>query len=348
MKSLFHLFLLAIPFGLFSQSTLPLIEDEKEWSCYGDYFFLNVKYRMGEDTLINNKLFKKVLAHGSEIPYNFDVNQAQYKSAIREENGVISVVEKNFIAEHILYNFNKETGDTIRFYRPIGDFNQGVLPNYSIGKVYKTDYITIQGVNRKRLFIHDPFMVDQLPPQALSGLDSQADIWIEGLGGVTGLFSRMPQWGVIGPEPYLLTCVSINGNLIYLNNQGYEADPNDPCFITPDEGSTIGSGSTGGEGSDTTGVGGNDSLVLKIDNRHNHTFELFPNPTSSFVQIKRSSIEPVVLTIFNSRGQTVMHKTLTGKDVNTPIETESLSKGIYYVTIVSGVTPFETQKLVIQ
>ena len=172
----FSLILGFTPFFINAQAYLPLIEPNKTWSCYGDYFFLNVKYQVSGDTLLNNRVYKKVWAHGSSVPYAFNADSADYKSAIYEENGKVWVVEKNFIAEHILYDFNKNVGDTIRFYRPIGNFNQGVLPNYAIGKVYKKNTLTINGVPRRRLYIHDPFIIDQLPTQVLSQLDVQADV----------------------------------------------------------------------------------------------------------------------------------------------------------------------------
>ena len=195
-----------IPSALFLASIAvaqnPLLEGTKTWSCFGDYFFLNVKYQLGGDTLMNGKTFRKVLAHGSSVPFNFHPDSAQYKSALREQDGKVWVVEKGFITEQLLYNFTKNTGDTIRFYRPIGDFNQGVLPQYVVGKVYKTNTVVLNGIPRKRLYIHDPNMVDMLPAQALSQLDPQADVWIEGIGSKTGLYSRMPEWGLVGPQPY--------------------------------------------------------------------------------------------------------------------------------------------------
>jgi hypothetical protein len=77
------------PFSLSAQSSLPLIEPNKTWSCYGDYFFLNVKYQVSGDTLLSNRTYKKVWAHGSAVPYAFNQDSAQYKSAIYEENGKV-------------------------------------------------------------------------------------------------------------------------------------------------------------------------------------------------------------------------------------------------------------------
>lgn len=318
-----------------AQEIEPLLNPNKTWSCYGDYFFLNVKYRLGDDTVMNGKSYKKVFAHGSDVPYDFDWSEAQYKSALREENGKVIVVEKNFITEHVLYDFNKTAGDTIRFYRPIGDFNQGVLPQYDIGKVYKTDMVTIQGFQRKRLFIHDPFMVDQLPTQALNGLDSQADIWIEGLGGRTGLFSRMPDWGVVGPEPYLLTCVSDNGNLIYLNNTGYDASSEDPCFIVPPEGSNTGGGggSTGGSGNDTTGSGGNDSLILSDFRTDALSFQAYPNPAQDFVTISPVRTQKATATISDLFGNRVKVITLRVENNRITIPLSDINAGVYQLIL---------------
>lgn len=310
--------------GYFAQNTLPLLDSTKTWSCYGDFFYLNVKYRLGDDTLLSGKLYKKVLAYSSDTPFTFDETNAEYKSALREEDGVVTVVEKGFTTEHILFNFNKQTGDTIRFYRPIGNFNQGVLPSYVIGKIYKTDVVTLNGLARKRWFIHDPYMINQLPPQALSGLDSQADIWIEGLGSKTGLFSRMPEWGVVGPQPYLLTCVDSNGSTVYSNNVGYNANNTDPCFIIPPEGS-------GGNG----GGGNNDSLILtnNADMRRNESFVLFPNPAYNALTIRPISDPSTYLYIYDLAGNEVLFLKPTIYNNSIKIDINQLNSGAYFIHI---------------
>jgi hypothetical protein len=318
--------------GFFAQSSLPLLNETNIWSCYGDYFFINVKYHLGSDTLINGKSWKKVYAHGSTIPFNYDSAQAIYKSALREENGVVSVIEKGFIAEHILYNFNKTLGDTIRFYKPIGDFNQGVLPYYVVGKIYKIDVINVNGVSRKRWFIHDPNMINQLPPQALSGLDSQADIWIEGVGGKTGLFSRMPEWGVVGPQPYLLTCLEQNGNIVYSNNLGYDANQEDPCFINPPEGS-----------------GENDSLILKFNHLafSENGFNVFPNPAQDNISISNSMNNQFEFMIKDTKGAIAIRGISEAYSNETKVNLSKLSQGFYYLQVQtnSQIRIYKIQKL---
>jgi hypothetical protein len=316
--------------SLGAQSPATLLDSGKIWSCYGDYFFLNVKYRLGEDTLIQGKTYKKVLAHGSDTPFNFDSNEAVYKSAVREENGRIMVVEKGFINEHILYDFNKVSGDTIRFYRPIGDFNQGVLPNYVLGKIYKTDQVTMNGVVRKRWFIHDPAIINLIPQQAYSQLDPQADIWIEGLGAKTGLFSRMPEWGVVGPQPYLLTCVEDDGLLVYQNNTGYNADEIDPCFITPPGGNNSG-GNGGG-----TGNGGNDSLVLNISSRTDGVIQVFPNPAREQINLFPVPGDFVMVRITDFRGQVVVNRRVRVQRQHVQIDLSSITEGMYVMHLTNN------------
>jgi len=321
------------PISLSAQAYLPLIEPNKTWSCYGDYFFLNVKYQVSGDTLLSNRTYKKVWAHGSDVPYSFNQDSAQYKSAIYEENGKVWVVEKNFIAEQLLYDFNKNVGDTIRFYRPIGDFNQGVLPNYATGKVYKKNTVTINGVPRRRLYIHDPFMVNQLPPQVLSQLDVQADVWIEGLGGKTGLFSRMPIWGIVGPQPYLLACVERDGAQLYMENTGYPANANDPCFITPPNGGNTGGGggSTGGGG---TG-GGPDTIITAIEQSDFNNLTVYPNPFKNELKLGGKINLPTKLRLYNLAGVCVWQEE-TARAETATFNLSHLPAQLYFLEIMQG------------
>ncbi|MEZ5174237.1 MAG: T9SS type A sorting domain-containing protein [Bacteroidia bacterium] len=257
------------------------------------------------------------MAHESDVPFNFNSSEAEYKSALREENGKVMVVESGFINEHILYDFNKIAGDTIRFYRPSGNINQGVLPGYTTGKIYKTDQVTMNGVLRKRWFIHDPEMIDMIPPQAYSQLDSQADIWIEGLGAKTGLFSRMPEWGVVGPEPYLLACVEQDGNLVYQNNTGYDADPEDPCFITP----------PGGSG------GGNDSLILSMRSNSETQIRTYPNPATERVTLFPVPGDFVSVSLTDYRGITVLNTRMPVQREHLQLNVSEYRTGIYILHV---------------
>jgi hypothetical protein len=304
-----------------AQSTQPLLESGKTWSCYGDYFFYNVKYRLGADTVIGELVYKKMLASTDIQPFAFNPETAMYKSAVRESNGQVFVVEKGFIAEHLLYDFNLNTGDEVQFYRPSGNINQGVLPNYVTGKVYKTNQVTINGVSRKRIYIHDPFMVNQIPAQALNQLDSQADIWIEGLGAKTGLFSRMPQWGVVGPQPHLMACVEQDGIVLYQNNTGYTFDPTDANFILP-----------AGDGG-TVGGGGNDTLITAIGAQISPSqLSLYPNPATNFFNIQPITGRALV-GVYDIDGNKIKEQEYMPVNNKIRVNIEGMKDGLYTVRV---------------
>jgi len=304
-----------------AQSTQPLLESGKTWSCYGDYFFYNVKYRLGADTVIGELVYKKMLAGTDIQPFAFNPETAMYKSAVRESNGQVFVVEKGFIAEHLLYDFNLNTGDEVQFYRPSGNINQGVLPNYVTGKVYKTNQVTINGVSRKRIYIHDPFMVNQIPAQALNQLDSQADIWIEGLGAKTGLFSRMPQWGVVGPQPHLMACVEQDGIVLYQNNTGYTFDPTDANFILP-----------AGDGG-TVGGGGNDTLITAIGAQISPSqLSLYPNPATNFFNIQPITGRALV-GVYDIDGNKIKEQEYMPVNNKIRVNIEGMKDGLYTVRV---------------
>jgi hypothetical protein len=304
-----------------AQSTQPLLESGKTWSCYGDYFFYNVKYRLGADTVIGELVYKKMLASTDIQPFAFNPETAMYKSAVRESNGQVFVVEKGFIAEHLLYDFNLNTGDEVQFYRPSGNINQGVLPNYVTGKVYKTNQVTINGVSSKRIYIHDPFMVNQIPAQALNQLDSQADIWIEGIGAKTGLFSRMPQWGVVGPQPHLMACVEQDGIVLYQNNTGYTFDPTDANFILP-----AGDGGTGGGG-------GNDTLITAIGAQISPSqLSLYPNPATNFFNIQPITGRALV-GVYDIDGNKIKEQEYMPVNNKIRVNIEGMKDGLYTVRV---------------
>jgi hypothetical protein len=304
-----------------AQSTQPLLESGKTWSCYGDYFFYNVKYRLGADTVIGELVYKKMLASTDIQPFAFNPETAMYKSAVRESNGQVFVVEKGFIAEHLLYDFNLNTGDEVQFYRPSGNINQGVLPNYVTGKVYKTNQVIINGVSRKRIYIHDPYMVNQLPAQALNQLDSQADIWIEGLGAKTGLFSRMPQWGVVGPQPHLMACVEQDGIVLYQNNTGYTFDPTDANFILP-----------AGDGG-TVGGGGNDTLITAIGAQISPSqLSLYPNPATNFFNIQPITGRALV-GVYDIDGNKIKEQEYMPVNNKIRVNIEGMKDGLYTVRV---------------
>ncbi len=310
-----------------AQSILPLLDSGKTWSCYGDYFFYNVKYRLGSDTVLGEVVYEKILAGTDVQPFAFNPETATFKSAVRESNGQVFVVEKGFVSEHLLYDFNLNTGDEVQFYRPSGNINQGVLPNYVTGKVYKTNQVTINGVSRKRIYIHDPFMVNQIPAQALNQLDSQADIWIEGLGAKTGLFSRMPQWGVVGPQPHLLACVEQNGITLYQNNTGYTADPTDPNFILP-----AGNGGTTGGGGGSSG-GGNDTLITAIGAQISPTqLSLYPNPAINYFIVQPITGRALV-GVYDIDGIKIKEQEYMPVNNKIRVNIEGMKDGLYTVRV---------------
>jgi uncharacterized membrane protein YgcG len=339
MKTRLIICVLLVGLGATAQNYSPLIEDDKTWSCYGDYFFINVKYRIQNDTLIEQKTYRKVMACADSMPFSFDWNAAVYKSAIREENGKVWVVEKGQAQERLLYDFSKNAGDTILYYRPIGNVNQGVLPNYQIGKIYKVNTINIGGVVRKRMYIHAQTTVDQSPPQAYNQLDSQADIWIEGIGAITGLFSRMPMWGVVGPQPYLLICVEKQGNIIYQPAPtGYNFHPSDGCFIIQPNSGNNGGGGTGGGGTNGGGTGGgtggggsggNDTNALAVK-PVKWNIQVYPNPTERFLVIDAPFLPIYKYSICNQQGVVVQTGDLNEKST---IDMQLRRPGFYLLSI---------------
>ena len=76
------------------------------------------------------------------------------------------------------------------------------------------------------------------------------------------------------------------------------------------------------------------SLITSTDEVFSSEIQLFPNPFSHYINLKKSSdIQEVLIT--NVLGQNIMRKSLTGSDSET-ISTENLPKGIYLITLIDN------------
>jgi len=162
---------------------------------YKDY---KNQYFLSGDTLINSKIYKKVIGRS---PNNLQ-QQTYYMGAIREEAGKIfqqyTDFETNVISEYLLYDFNVKVGDTIHSTAPSGPLSRQPI-------VTKIDTIELQTGEKRKRFYFDSYI-----------------IWIEGIGCTGGFFLHNHEVLTNGDTPNLV-CFKQNG-IEYFKNESLCSD----------------------------------------------------------------------------------------------------------------------------
>ncbi|MCF8463411.1 MAG: T9SS type A sorting domain-containing protein [Flavobacteriales bacterium] len=135
----------------------------------------------GLDTIIQSNTYTKVFYCGDA-----------YKGAIRQDNGVVYFVPRDYTNEYLLYDF-------------------GAQQNQILEDVYVGNHFD-------ETFVLQDFTVNQISTELIGGVNRRvvyADNyrWIEGIGCETGLF--MEPWTNVSMYENRLECMSINGMTLY-------------------------------------------------------------------------------------------------------------------------------------
>jgi hypothetical protein len=201
MKKIILFLLLAFPNCLIAQKYVPFPTDNAKWNVVqigGDIPFapdtLLLQYSLQGDTTINGIVYRKLCKNIGTVDEPF------YKGigGLREQDKKIYVVERDFgflDNEILLYDFNKQVGDTLKI-------NEYTI-NYIVTGI---DSIKIGNEFRKRYKIEERYS------------DIPAYI-IEGIGNVSsGLFEAIIPIPTDVYSAYRkFICFSQNGETVYLN-----------------------------------------------------------------------------------------------------------------------------------
>jgi hypothetical protein len=219
-------------------------------------------------------------------------NNHDFACAISVENDNQSIFVRFVYSPYnipiLLYDFTLQVGDTM-FY------NYAMIDNTLIQREhYKvvTDTGTIMldnGEIRRTWTLSSEFVQD--------------DIWVEGIGSITGigLFNPLIADYVLNGFQYRFEYFCYNDIPIY--------DPND-CLICSCD------------------------INLDINNEKIETFSIFPNPTNGILHIESSINESQSCYIYNSFGQMVLNFQLE-KETN-QVDVSSFSSGIYFLQGISN------------
>ena len=190
----------------YSQVSKSILDTTKIWSNIitigGDQTSVayTIVYKMGDDTIVDNLVYKKVMATDY---FESDTTLTNYelRFIVREDSNIVYVrIYNNFYDqlsdEFIAYNFNLNTGDTITLPVVIG--GQINLEN-NLYRVDSVDNVLINSTSLKRIYIYNTMF-------------DITEEWIEGIGSSHGLFESgfKIDWG--GSR---LGCVWQSGDLLY-------------------------------------------------------------------------------------------------------------------------------------
>lgn len=181
----------------------PLPESDAYWNinltqamCFmGGFGFEYYSIRITGDTLINGEVYHKLTTPFVETSLTGGCSQtmfAGYKGAFRQDISLRKVyfVPPALSSEQLLYDFNLDTGDTVRGY--LAGFNEE--PDI----VLSVDSVLIGDSFHKRWLINECYQI----------------YLIEGLGSTYGLLEPSPGCAT-DMNGYIVECLSHNGETLY-------------------------------------------------------------------------------------------------------------------------------------
>jgi len=307
-----------------------LVDEQAVWSCYDNVTSQNFKFKFTGDTIIANRKYKKLFFNTDQNPFEFNVSSANYYGAFREDGPIVHFLPVGFTETFVLYDFTLQEGSVFNFNQlQLGNNNDLQLVT-KVGMVYKTDVVEYGGVERKRLFIHDPVSINALPESERALLDPFADIWIEGIGSVSGLVKRMPVWGQAITDLPRLNCLTKAGQLIYSNNLGFNTSSSDACFILP--GSFNLSEYLGIiEQEDPTSI----RTLMSVRPI------AIPNPVENFTQIKNLTHNVIYkVVVSDASGRVVLNDDIKAINGSIELDFSNIRRGVYHVKISDSNSSF--------
>lgn len=224
------------------------------------------------------------------IKTNKDQNH-DFACAISVENDNQSIFVRFVYSPYnipiLLYDFTLQVGDTM-FYS-YAMLNNTLYQQNHYKVVTDTGTIVLDnGEIRKTWTLSSEFVQD--------------DIWVEGIGSITGI-------GLFNP---LIADYVLNGFQYrfeyFCNNDIPIYDPNDCSFCSCD-------------------------IDLEVKNQDFDNVSISPNPTNGILSIKSSTFEPSQYNIYNSLGQQVINFYLDNE--TNQLDVSSLPSGIYFLQVIS-------------
>ncbi len=189
-KTLLFAFLLFTP--ALQAQYLPLLEEGKQWSYYGNS---TETVNFQGDSVVNGVVYKHLVGTHSML--------------LREDTATQQVFFFKDSTEYLLYDFSLELGDTLTIYSPFSELDS--IPIFV--EVFRVDTL-IDMLNTSRKQIHSFLSINRSSPIGPTYLP--INNWVEGIGGLDYYFSVTfyPSW----VPDYHLLCAWKDSVHIYQQN----------------------------------------------------------------------------------------------------------------------------------
>ncbi len=194
---------------------------EKSTDCEGK-FYKNYNYKIGSDTLINNKVYAKVIettiGNHDSVPYSYIIGFLREEENHKKVYSLLSYLDDS--TEVLLYDFTIKKDSIFNssyerlYHLPDGD--EIIKYTFYSSQVIDIDSVLYQEIKRLRIKFLDfrANLIDDIPIQ-------DTVEWIEGIGSNKGLLNY--PYG-----DFNLLCFKQNDELIYNNKFGLDCNYSGP------------------------------------------------------------------------------------------------------------------------
>ncbi len=308
-----------------AQSEYHPITDGCSWSVS------NEKYMTAGDTVLDGKTYLKVYRQERNQPFEFNLEEAEYFAAIRNDSAQkkvyaylpagtsvqnlsdYSVTQTDTAMDVLIYDFSLEVGDTLTYYMVGGIVTAkavavrsesvsvyvGISGHYLVAQQYSAEDSLVyfsDNSSRHQILLHG---ISYSTPD---------NVWIEGIGGIRG-FNEGNQVIFQDGGMKTLLCFSDNSGAAFYTEYDSDNEPND-CFCD--------------------GFGGD------VKEREKMNVKVHPNPTDDLLFVELSNgAEIANIALYDLQGRVV------GANNHSPLQTDatatlslkSIPAGVYVLRV---------------
>lgn len=273
-----------------------------EWTVSrSDFYFelgLNVKLRLGADTLVNDTLYTTIWGDGLSSALDvYNENEAELIGGFRQFGSklYLRLMRSGFDISHkdmLYFDSNYQVGDTIRFHPE---------PQFEVmrkGVITSRDTFMLNGITRIRW---------EIEPQNSSVYPNEK--FVTGIGNAKGFFNLMAE-EIVDLSHISMLCYTDNEGNLSSNNQIFEFYPQ----ILPE-----------------------DSIVCffpsvaNVNNKLAPVFEIYPNPGQSGFTINQDKFEKADMIVRDLSGREHFKTQLIQE--NQTVQLEFLNAGVYVIEL---------------